>query len=333
MSDVEIIVKAIDLASPNIKLIGATLDGIKAKVTQAGAGVKGFGSQLSSFATGAKSALTSAGEAWNKHATTVNQSLEVLGKVGRAAQEAYQYISEGTQLATTARQFDALSNSIGSTSDALLGELKAATRGTISDANLMASATSIMSLGLADTSEETVRLASLVGKLGWDMNQVTLTLANQSTMRLDALGLSVTDVTSRVDAFRAAGYSADQAFKFAILEAGEEKVTLLGDSADTTAGKLKILETNVANAGDAFKTAFSENFILNLNATASGLFEVEENATSLFSKLGAFTTNFSFMGFIRLAKDELAEMGGTGTETGTQISGMGGVVTKAMFHG
>lgn len=272
----------------------------------------------------------SVGQAWSDLSTPINQSLEIFQKVGQAAQQAYAYVSEGTQLATTAHQFDALAVSIGSTADALLGELKTATRGTISDANLMASATSIMSLGLADTSEETVRLASLVGKLGWDMNQVTLTMANQSTMRLDSLGLSVSDVTGRVDALKAAGYSADQAFKFAILEAGEEKVKLLGDSADTTAGKLKILETNAANFGDSFKMAFSEELIQNINAVAGGLFESEQNSASLGETLGKVATNVSFMGFIRFAKDEIADLGKTGTETGTKISGMGGVVSKSL---
>ncbi|MBK8434118.1 MAG: hypothetical protein IPL28_23780 [Chloroflexi bacterium] len=222
-------------------------------------------------------------------ATPIQSTIQTLQQVGQAAQQAYQYVSEGTQLATTAHQFDALAVSIGSTADALLGELKTATRGTISDANLMASATSIMSLGLADTSEETVRLASLVGKLGWDMNQVTLTIANQSTMRLDSLGLSVEDVTGRIDALKAAGYSADQAFKFAILEAGEEKVQLLGDAADTAAGKLKILETNVANAGDSFKMAFSQQIITDVNSMAGGLFEATDSAQQ-FADAGRFVS-------------------------------------------
>jgi hypothetical protein len=236
-----------------------------------------------------KGTLSDATSAWMAIATPIQSTIQTLQQVGQAAQQAYQYVSEGTQLATTAHQFDALAISIGSTADALLGDLKTATRGTISDANLMASATSIMSLGLADTSEETVRLASLVGKLGWDMNQVTLTLANQSTMRLDSLGLSVEDVTGRIDALKAAGYSADQAFKFAILDAGEEKVQLLGDAADTTAGKLKILETNVANAGDSFKMAFSQQIITDVNSMAGGLFEASDSAEQ-FAEAGRFVS-------------------------------------------
>jgi len=228
----------------------------------------------------------SIGEAWGAIATPLNQTIQIFQQVGQAAQQAYEFVAEGTQLARAEQQFTALAGSIGSTADALLGDLKTATRGTISDFELMKSATSIMSLGLADTSEETVRLASLVGKLGWDMNQVTLTLANQSTMRLDALGLSVSDVTNRVDALKEAGYSADQAFKFAILEAGEEKVKLLGDAADTTAGKLAILEANAANFKDTAQAAFSQELITNINDMAGGLFESADGAASFGEKFG-----------------------------------------------
>ena len=232
------------------------------------------------------SGLTDAKNAWLAIATPIQSTIQILQQVGRTAKQAYEFISEGTQLSLAQDKFDALSKSIGTTADALLGDLKTATRGTISDAQLMASATSIMSLGLADTSEETVRLASLVGKLGWDMNQVTLTLANQSTMRLDSLGLSVSDVTDRVDALKAAGYSADQAFKFAILEAGEEKVKLLGDAADTTAGKLAILEANAANFKDSAQAAFSQELISNVNDLAGGLFESAEGASSFGEAFG-----------------------------------------------
>lgn len=299
--------------------IGAKTDGLKAGLAQAKSGLAGF-------AANAKQTLAGAGEAWAQLATPINQTIQILGQVGAAAQQAYAFVSEGTQLARTEQQFGALAGSIGSTSDALLGELKTATRGTISDFKLMESATSIMSLGLADTSEETVRLASLVGKLGWDMNQVTLTLANQSTMRLDSLGLSVEDVTGRIDALKEAGYSADQAFKFAILEAGEEKVKLLGDAAETTAGKLAIMEANAANFGDSFKKAFSEELIANVNSFAGGVFEAEESASSFGETLGKIVTNVSFLGFLRFAKGEIADLGNESKNAEGKISGMGGVI-------
>lgn len=328
MSDVEIIVKAIDLASPQIKLIGANFDAVKDKVKGIGDGLTGASNKIASFASGAKNALVSAGEAWNEHATTVNQTLEILGKVGQAAQQAYAYISEGTQLARTEQQFDALAGSIGTTSDALLQELSTAVRGTVSNFDLMRGASSLVSLGLTETSEDTVRLTKLIGRLGWDMNQVTLTLANQSTMRLDALGLSVTDVEDRAKALEGQGYATDEAFKFAIIEAGETKLQLLGDAADTTAGKLQILEANAANVGDSFKKTFSQEMITNLNAVSGGLFEAEEGASKFGATLAKLITNVSFAGFIRFAKEELNTLAETSRTAEGKISGMGGVVKE-----
>jgi hypothetical protein len=302
------------------------------KLSNAGKTVGQSISSGTAQATGALNGLLSTGkalgQAWTDLATPVNQSLEIFQKVGQTAQQAYQFISEGTQLARTQDQFDALAGSIGTTSDMLMGQLRAATRGTVADFDLMTGASSLVSLGLTNTAEDTVRLTKLIGQLGWDMNQVTLTLANQSTMRLDALGLSVSDVEGRVDALKAAGMAADEAFKFAIIEAGEEKLNLLGDAADTAAGKLKILETNAKNFGDSFKRTFGENFVNNLNAAADGIFETEESASSLGETLANVATNVSFLGFIRLVKEGVADLGEESRNAEGRISGMGGVVQQ-----
>src|SRR5690606_32853406 len=117
--------------------------------------------------------------------------------------------------------------------------LRSATQGMISDANLMASASQIISLGLMDTEDGVVRLARVVGELGWNMNQVILTFANNSEMRLDALGLSISDVDERTKKFVASGYSIEDAFDMAVLEAGEARVRLLGSAADSTVGDIK----------------------------------------------------------------------------------------------
>lgn len=270
---------------------------------------------------------TDIGKAWGAIATPLNQTIQIFEQVGQAAQQAYQFISEGTQLSRTQDQFAALAGSIGTTSDMLMGQLRAATRGTVADFDLMTGASSLVSLGLTNTAEDTVRLTKLIGQLGWDMNQVTLTLANQSTMRLDALGLSVNDVTGRVDALKAAGMAADEAFKFAIIEAGEEKLRLLGDVAETTAGKLQILEANAKNFGDTFKATFSEELITNINAVAGGVFETQEGSAQLGESLAKIATNVSFLGFIRKAKEEIAELREEQERT-YRVTGMGGVMER-----
>lgn len=166
---------------------------------------------------------------------------------GLAAGVAWNTLEEGAALELASSRFDKLTDSIGSTADAMLTKLKSATAGMVSDAELIASANEIIGLGLANTEEGVVRLANLIAQLGWDMQTVIMTFANDSKMRLDALGLSVTDVEERMKKFTDAGVSASEAFDLAVIEAGEAKLELLGSAAETSAGQMKILETAIAN--------------------------------------------------------------------------------------
>jgi len=160
---------------------------------------------------------------------------------------------EGARLQLASDQFDNLAISIGSTSDAIINRLGEATSGMMSNAQMIESASQIISLGLADNEDDVVRLATVVSELGWDMNQVILTFANNSKMRLDALGLSVTDVDAKMEAFIAQGHDMDKAFDLAVLQAGEEKIALLGSSADTAVGDFKRLEAQLQNSSDEIK--------------------------------------------------------------------------------
>ena len=177
--------------------------------------------------------------------------------VAGAAKFAYDNISEGANLNLAAAQFDNLAASIGTTSDLLLNEMRAATSGMQSDAELIAGATDIINLGLADTQEQTVRLATAVGTLGLDMQQVVLTFANNSKARLDALGLSVEDVNAKVEELNAQGFDGD-AFDEAVLIGLEEKMRLLGDASETTAGQLQMLEADWANLTNSWKQGAAE---------------------------------------------------------------------------
>ena len=254
-----------------------------------------------------KGALGNAKDAWMAMATPIQSTIQTLQQAGQAAQQAYQYVGEGVQMTAAQGRFEALTNSVGTTSSAMVNDLRAATRGTVDDFKLMEGASQLLNLGLTKTAEETVRLGAVSGKLGWDMQVLGLTIANQSTMRLDALGLAIEDVQGRAERLRAQGMATDQAFKFAIIEAGEAKVRLLGDAADTTAGKLLVMEANAKNFGNSFKMAFSENLIQNINAVAGGVFETEEGSAKLGETLGKIATNVSFMGFIRLVKEGLSD--------------------------
>jgi hypothetical protein len=194
---------------------------------------------------------------WTELSSKISVAQQAFSTVAGAAKQAYQFVGEGAQLELARSQFDNLAASIGTTSDALLNDLGRATGGMMSNADQIASASQIISLGLADTQEGTVRLAKSVSTLGLDMQQVILTFANNSKARLDALGLSVEDVTQKAAALEAQGFSGD-AFDEAVLIALEAKMELLGDAAETTAGQMKVLEAAWRDSVDAAKMSASE---------------------------------------------------------------------------
>jgi len=98
-----------------------------------------------------------------------------------------------------------------------------------------------------------VRLTKVAGALGMNMNQLVLTLTNQTTMRLDALGVSVDGVDEKVEKLKATGMSASEAFNEAFLQQAEQQMALLGDRAETDAAAFDRMNAAFTNVGDGLK--------------------------------------------------------------------------------
>jgi hypothetical protein len=106
---------------------------------------------------------------------------------------------------------------------------------------------------LANDHDEAVRLTNVASQLGFDMNQLVLTLTNMTTMRFDALGVQVTGFQRKVEGLTEAGHSAEDAFRLAFLEQAEEQIERIGSIADTTAGKINIIESAWKDLLDTLK--------------------------------------------------------------------------------
>lgn len=184
--------------------------------------------------------------------------IAILTATAVALKKFYDVAREGAMLELTAMKFDRLSESIGTTADALLGDLQTATRGMYSDMDLMASATDMVGLGLAKTHDEAVRLSAVSAGLNMDMNQLVLTLTNMTTMRFDALGVSVDGFKEKVAALEAQGYSTNAAFKEAFLQQAEEQLNKVGSAADSAAGAFLRFEAGNKNAMDEFKSGMGQ---------------------------------------------------------------------------
>lgn len=191
--------------------------------------------------------------AWVKLTSKLWLAHRAFMMVERGATMAWDALEEGANVELIGVQFGRLTASIGSDADKMLRALQDASRGMIDNAGLMDQANQLIALGLASTEEEVVRLSTVVSKLGWNMQQVILTFANNSEKRLDTLGLSIDDVRARAKALELQGYNTDKAFDLAVIEAGEAKIRLVGDTADQTAGDLKVLQASLTDLKHEFE--------------------------------------------------------------------------------
>lgn len=241
MANLQVVINALNKASGEINKVKAEIKGVGDSGKVAEGGVKGFGASLSSvMGTAAMVAGT-------------------VAAVGVALKEVYDAAKEGAQLEYARTRFDNLAESIGTVSDALLGDLRDATKGMVSDADLVVGAADFMALGLANTHEEVVRLTTVAGALGMNMNQLVLTLTNQTTMRFDALGVSVDGFNEKVKALEASGLSTQEAFTEAFLQQAEEQIQRVGDISESSAGKIMMMESAFKNLGDAIKLSLADS--------------------------------------------------------------------------
>lgn len=194
---------------------------------------------------------------WTDFKSALDLGQQAFQVVGEAARFAYETIGEGAALNLANDQFDNLAAKIGTTSESLRSNLKAATNGMIADSTLVAGASELISLGLAKNEETAVRLGAAVGALNLDMQVLGLTLANNSTARLDSLKLSMEDVIATQRKLEAEGFSGD-AFDQAVLIELEKNMELFGDASEATAGQLQIVKADWQNLVDSWKQGSAE---------------------------------------------------------------------------
>lgn len=179
-----------------------------------------------------------------------------LAAVTEGAKVAYAALKEGAALNTASNQFDILSEKIGTTADVLLSKMQTATKGFVTDAELIRSANEIISLGLAKNEDDVVKLSTVISGLGLDMQQVILTFANNSVARLDALGLSVEDVKNKSEELQNQGFQGD-AFDAAVLELLTQRYEEMAGAIDNVTTITTQAETSLSNFVSQFKSDFA----------------------------------------------------------------------------
>lgn len=233
-------------------------------------------------------------------------------------------LSEGAALADARGDFEDLTAAIGSTSDAMLGDLKAATGGLITDAQLIADASNMMALNLGLSKDQIIAFSGAAAELDWNMETLADTLNTGSTRGLKEMGLSIDEVKGKMAELEAQGIATDQAFRMAILDAAEEKIGRVGKKSEEAAGQLQILETAITNAGNTFKESFAGGMaegigaaVENVDLLNQAIQETAKSAGSLVGNLGA-TAAFQFA--TDATERRIAAMGGDFEEINKQIA-------------
>lgn len=134
----------------------------------------------------------------------MNKALSAIGigfgleTVRRLGDMAFQLAETAAQAEATRASFDALSTSVGQDADLMLSAMKTASKGMVSEANLILAANRAMLLGVARTGEELGEMLEAARVLGQAMgkdvsssfNDLVLGLGRLSPLILDNLGIA-----------------------------------------------------------------------------------------------------------------------------------------------
>lgn len=244
---VNIIVASTDQATKVFKSIGGAAKDMGKEVAGAGGAAEEAGKQTSTLGqtfAALKGPMIAAG-------------------VVAAAKAAWQLGQLGAQSLRTKAAFEAISGGAGEAGERL-DAMKEATRGAMSEQQMMASANVLMQMGLANNSEELGKLTKMAVRLGTAMGRdatgsiadFSMMLANQSIPRLDTFGISAGKVRKRIAELQkeTEGMTREAAFMQAVMEEGGLAMDRLGDS---TEDEMLAFEQLTASTDD-LQAAFAE---------------------------------------------------------------------------
>jgi hypothetical protein len=180
--------------------------------------------------------------------------------LGAAAKMAVDAGVEADRMETSYRRTAvAATNLAGSQANlnTLMNAYTLATGGAVDKSTALTSVTGLMSIGFADNAQELTKFVSAARGISiatgrsqeYVTSQLQLAIANQSTMRLDQLGLGVSEVKKRIDDLKEAnkGLSTEEAYQQAILGLADEKFGALTRSSEAAATGLEKLTVGWAN--------------------------------------------------------------------------------------
>jgi len=243
---VEIILKGTDKASKAFKEVGKSSKGMKLDFDKLG-----------------------------KAALAGGASLIALGVAGK---QAFEFGKQGAEITQTADSFDMLMDKVGAV-PGVLEDLRDASRGTITDfelmsstATLLAGASGELATELANSTPRLMEIAKAANKLNpalgdtaFMYNSIATGVKRAQPLILDNLGLTIKVGEANEAMAKSLGKSVDEltaqekslAILNATLEAGDTLIDQVGGSTESAADAFFQLETMVKNFVDALKQDFA----------------------------------------------------------------------------
>jgi len=202
-----------------------------------------------------------------------------VGTAVYAAKKVFDFGAEGQQIQNIRASFEQLAESVGENAAGMMSAMRTATGNMVSDSELALAGSRFLSMGLAESTEETSKLAEMAVVLGQAMGkdasaameEFSLLLANQSIPRLDTFGISAGAVRTRIAELQAETpeLTREMAFMQAVMEEGADSMERLGGELKSDAFKEAAIE--LANLNDELKILVSMGLGPELKKITSGL--------------------------------------------------------------
>lgn len=239
--------------------------------------------------------------------TEINQATELVSKAAEKLKQVYDFAKEGAKIQQLERVFANLASGAGKSSATILAELRKVSQGTISDFELMSSATKAAILGipfdkipdlLAIATSASAAMGESATKLFGD---IVTGSARQSQQIVDNLGISIKVSDAYAEATRRLGHELNaaekaQAFLNSIAEKGGGIISAVGDVSDDAATKFAQFEAAASNLWDNLSQATTNvvlPFIEQLTPMLEGLNEVAKKIKELTEGYKTYSTTIA----------------------------------------
>lgn len=285
---IDIILRGKNEASTAIKQVKGDLTGLDDAATSATGGLSALGKAIP------VAAIATA-------ALKVGEMAVELGNLGQQVQQQRDY-------------FEVWSGSVGAAT-ANLEAMRRAVGGALTESEMMAGANRLLSMGLADNSNELETMSRMAVMLGGStrtaaesIEEFSLLLANQSILRLDTFGISGAKVRERIEELMAAdkNLTREQAFLNAVMEEGTRKVEAL----EAAGVKATTATQDLDTAFRGLKEAIGEVLAQPIEGVETGVATFFANLTAAI-QAGSADASIQLTGLnaqLRLAQAELAQL-------------------------